>query len=135
MLRTRVKRRGRWTEIPLGVRIAVSRNECQACGEKYGVVKMFYNKRLPVVGVEVQQLDHMIPRRWLVEQNIDPHQVGNLLSVCAHCHGKKKALEDRLWQGDVYSYLTGLKSINYPVHRVIGFALANGFPEFGGFTL
>jgi hypothetical protein len=80
-----------------------------------------------------QHLDHLLPRRWLDSQGINPHQVANMLSVCGSCHGKKKGFEDRLFRGDVVGWLWGLRSIGYPINTVVNFALSvklKGFERF-----
>jgi hypothetical protein len=82
-----------------------------------------------------QHAEHLIPRRWLAEHGIYEHHVTNLLSVCNYCHAAKATLEDRLYQGDVISFLTGLSRLGYPVGKVVRFAASVGLKEFLGVSI
>lgn len=131
MLKTNAKRKGRWTEIPLGARIACSRDHCCVCGIAYGKIQ----NEGPKLFIPIQHLDHLIPRRWLEKRGIDPHETGNILSVCGRCHGKKKACEDRLFQGDLFGFLQGLKQAGFPIHKIVTFATKMRLTEFSGWQI
>lgn len=131
MLKTDVNRKGAFTPIPHFIRKQVSRGACQVCGHRYGQV---YTLEANKIRYPKQHIEHLIPRRWLAEHGIYEHHIFNLLSVCNFCHAPKAKLEDRLYQGDVLSYLQGLKKLNYPVEKVIHFAVSVGLKEFSGVT-
>lgn len=128
MLRTEVRRKGNWTKIPAPMRMKAHRKKCQVCDKPY---ERFHSINGTVLYYS-EAIDHLVPRRWLNEHGIYEHFQQNLLSVCTVCHGKKKGFEDRLFQGDLFGYLQGLRSIGYPVERVVAFALSVGLKEFGG---
>lgn len=132
MLKNEVTRRGSFTPIPGYIRRQVTRTQCYICGHFYGQV---YTMEPNKIRYPKQHIEHLIPRRWLHEHGIYEHHILNLLSVCNFCHAPKAKLEDRLYQGDVLSYLQGLKKLNYPVQKVIHFALSVGLKEFGGLTI
>jgi ribosomal protein S14 len=133
MLKTPVNRVGKWTEIPKHERSKAERRTCTICGSYYGQMKRYNIGR---AWVKVRQvLDHMIPRRWLEEHGIYAHSWEGLCSICQVCHGKKKGFEDRLFQGDVYSFLQGLRSMNYPVERVLALAKSLNLKEFEGWKV
>jgi hypothetical protein len=128
MLRHPVKREGKFTPIPKHERAKADRRTCACCGSYYGQLKRFNVGR---AWVQVKQiLDHIIPRRWLEKHGIYEHDARGLVSICQVCHGKKKTLEDRLYQGDVFSFLDGLKKMNYPMERVLAFTRLLGLKEF-----
>lgn len=132
MLHTEVKRTGKFTQIPKNVRRQVVRRNCQVCGRLYNRVYAVTDScSRQKIRFPKQVIDHLIPRRWLNAHGIFEHHVSNLLSVCNYCHGPKAKLEDRLYQGDVLSYLQGLKRLHYPVEKVVAFALSVGLKEFG----
>src|SRR5947208_14318512 len=109
MLKNQVKREGRWTEIPAYLRERARKKKCQVCGYPYGKIRHADNGFV----LMREHLDHLIPRRFLEARGINPHQVNVLLSVCCSCHGKKHGLEDRIFQGDLASYLSGLRGLGY----------------------
>jgi 5-methylcytosine-specific restriction endonuclease McrA len=128
MLRTKnIKRKGKFTAIPKAMRKEAHRDECQVCKLPYSVINGSDGEWL----IYCEHLDHLIPRRFLNEHGIFEHAQANIYSVCQFCHGKKKGFEDRLFHGDLLSYLQGLRSIGYPVERVVAFALSVGLKEFG----
>ena len=57
-------------------------------------------------------------RRFLLPRGLAPHREINIVSICATCHGSKLKHETRIFAGDVYGYLEGLRSINYPLERI-----------------
>ena len=132
MLKNEVSRKGKFTPIPKFIRRQVNRMNCGVCGRVYG--RIFQNSEGKLVNPK-QHIEHLIPRRWLHEHGIYEHHPTNMLSVCNYCHAPKAKLEDRLYQGDVLSYLQGLKRLNYPVEKVIRFAVSVGLKEFGGLSL
>ena len=132
MLRVKPDRTGPWSEIPDSARLIVSRKKCSVCGAKYG--KLTAVSTLSIV-LPKQAIDHLLPRRFLEGRGINPHRTGNLLSVCASCHGKKVAFEERLFAGDTLGFLQGIKQAGYPVEKVIRFALSVGLVEFKSFHL
>lgn len=132
MLKNEVTRAGRFTPIPAYIRKQVSASKCAICGRQYGrVFTLEQNK----IRCPKQAIEHLIPRRWLNEHGIYEHHLMNMLSVCNYCHAPKAKLEDRLYQGDVLSYLQGLKRLNYPIEKVIRFAVSVGLREFGGISI
>jgi hypothetical protein len=127
VLKNDVVRKGDYTPIPKYVRRQVTRSHCQICLQPYGrVYKLGKGIRCPR-----QHIEHMISRRYLHQHGINCHHPQILLSVCQHC-GIPKALEDRLYQGDVLSFLQGLSRLGYPVARVVRFAASVGLKEFEG---
>ena len=133
MLKNDVTRKGAFTPIPRFIRKQVTRSACQVCGHGYG--KIYMKDATSKICLPKQHIEHLIPRRWLHEHGVYEHHPTNLLSVCNLCHAPKAKLEDRLYQGDVLSYLQGLKKLNYPVEKVVHFALSVGLKEFGGLTI
>ena len=133
MLKNDVTRKGKFTPIPRFIRKQVSRNHCEVCGRVYG--KLYRNGVTFRLNNPKQHIEHLIPRRWLEEHGIYEHHVSNLLSVCNYCHAPKAKLEDRLYQGDVLSYLQGLSRLGYPVGKVVKFAVSVGLKEFQGVTI
>ena len=132
MLKNEVNRRGSFTPIPRFIRKQVSACSCAVCGRQYGRIYMVEHGK---IRNPKQHIEHLIPRRWLHEHGIYEHHPTNMLSVCNYCHAPKAKLEDRLYQGDVLSYLSGLKKLNYPVEKVVRFALSVGLKEFGGVSI
>lgn len=130
MLKTTVTRQGEFTEIPKSAYRAATRKRCRVCGLRYG--KMVYEKGHFNIWTPVQHIHHLIPRRFLEEHGINPHKVEGLFSVCQQCHGRAKAPEDRLFQGDVLGFLQGMKRANFPVGKIINFAVKIGLTEFAG---
>lgn len=128
MLKTTVTRQGEFTPIPPAAYRAASRKRCRVCGVRYG--KMVFDKGRFEVWTAAQHIHHLIPRRFLEEHGINPHKVEGLFSVCQQCHGKAKAPEDRLFQGDVLGFLQGMKRANFPVEKIVTFAVRMGFLEF-----
>jgi hypothetical protein len=132
VLKNEVNRPGDFTRIPDYVRRQVVKTNCQICYQPYNRV---YTIERNVIRLPKQHIEHLIPRRWLNEHGIFEHHVLNLLSVCNYCHGGKLKYEDRLYQGDVLSFLQGLKKMNYPVKRVVRFAESLGLREFSGIQI
>ena len=131
MIRTKPNRSGPWSEIPDSARLIVSRKKCSICGSTYGKLCVVEGK----VYLAKQAIDHLIARRFLEARGIDPHRIGNLLSVCRRCHALKVGFEARLFAGDVIGFLQGIQQAGYPVHKVVQFALSVGLQEFGSFKI
>lgn len=131
MLKNEVKRVGAFTPIPKHLRKAAHRTCCQICGSHYGYMKSYEDGKQMIVR---EAIHHHLSRRWCMEHFIDPHQLANLISICGRCHGKIKVLEDRLYQGDAFAFMRGLRVMNYPVEKLIQFANKFGMHEFEGFT-
>jgi hypothetical protein len=132
VLRNEVTRKGDFTPIPRYIRSQVNNYFCAICGREYGRI---YTIEKNKIRYPKQHIEHLIPRRFLAEHGIFEHHVQNLLSTCQYCHAPKAKLEDRLYQGDVLSYLQGLKRLHYPVGRIVRFALSIGLKEFGGVSV
>jgi hypothetical protein len=130
MLKNSVTRSGAFTAIPKYIRRQVTRTNCQICFQPYNrVYTLGHGVRHPR-----QHIEHMIPRRYLNEHGIYEHNVTNLLSVCQY-DAIPKALEDRLYQGDVLSFLQGLSRLGYPIGRIVRFAASVGLKEFLGVSI
>lgn len=128
MLKNSVNRAGKFTPIPKHEREKAKRRTCQICGSYYGQMKCYvYGRKWVMVR---QVLDHMIPRRWLEEHGIYEHDHRGLLSICNVCHGKKLPLEDRLYQGDVFAFMEGLKKMSYPIDRLLRFTSLIGIAQY-----
>lgn len=134
MLKTKVQREGAFTPIPKSVRKKCERKACEICSAVYGSMRCKEGRVDRLIWV-VEHLHHLLARRWLVERGIDPHVEANFISVCAECHGKCKKAEDRLFQGDVFAFLSELKQVGIPIDRVVRFASAVGLAEFSGWNL
>lgn len=134
MRKSNLPRDGKWTPIPAHLRDQCRRKRCQICDAKYGQMRAFRHVDDKTFMKVTQHLDHMIPRRWLESQGIDPHRGANLLSICGSCHGKKKVFEDRLFNGDVVGWLLGLRGIGYPINLVVNFALSVQLKTFEKFA-
>lgn len=132
MLKHPVKRRGKWTEIPSYLRKRTQTKYCRVCSVDYGAMRARLRTDSFACQRATEHIDHLIPRRWLEERGVNPHQTNNLLSVCGSCHGRKKTFEDRLFRGDALGWLQGLRQLGYPVDRIVNFALSVGLEEFKG---
>ena len=121
MLRSKVTRKGKWTQLPKRNKSAAHRAICSCCHLHYGYLTMVSGRA--VVRVR-ESIDHIFPRRWIEEEyaEVDPHQGDNLVSICQLCHGKKKIAEDRLYHGDAFEFLRILKGMKYPMARVFDMA-------------
>jgi hypothetical protein len=62
-----------------------------------------------------QALDHIFPRRWLLNFKLEPNLAVNLLSVCrASCHPQKIKAENALFEGNAIAYVQELRRLNWP---------------------
>lgn len=131
MRRPSPERTGKFTAIPAPHRMKAHRKKCQVCGQAYDKILSWVNGGVIVLN---EHIHHLIPRRWLNEHGIFEHSMENLLSICNYCHGKAKVIEDCLWHGDLLGFLSGMRRINFPVEKIVAFALSVGLEEFGRIT-
>jgi hypothetical protein len=113
---SKIKREGDYTEIPKMLRFRCNRLLCTICKVKYGAILVAKDGKALIKAV--QALDHIWPVRFLLPRGLAPHREINIVSICATCHGSKLKHETRIFAGDVYGYLEGLRSINYPLERI-----------------
>jgi len=136
MLKSKVERKGDFTPIPAGIRKRIKAEYCACCGKAYVVRTLLPYSNRQFVEVKTKHVaEHIFPRRWCVEQMLDPHKLWNLASVCVNCHGKKKHAEDRLWHGDTFGFIQGLKQMSYPMELVRYAAEKYGLKEIFSWTL
>lgn len=62
-------------------------------------------------------VDHCLPVR-LIRRFGNPHHPINLGSTCRRCHGLKKSVEDRLFEGDFLGFILGLKGLGWDLSKV-----------------
>lgn len=79
-----------------------------------------------------QVIHHLLSRRFLEGRGINPHRVGNLLSICQRDHGKTQGFEACLFRGDVLGFLQGCNRIGLPIDKIVRFAVSVGLNEFQG---
>ena len=131
MHRPPVERPGDFTVLPHKMYLAAKRARCQIqdCHAVYQSLKSYASHpgRLTLVK---QHIHHLVPRRYLHQYAIYEHYQGNLLSVCATCHGRAKVVEDRLFLADLMGFMEGMRRINFPVRKIAGFACSVGLTEF-----
>jgi len=131
MHRPPVERPGDFTVLPHKMYLAAKRARCQIpdCHAVYQSLKSYASHpgRLTLVK---QHIHHLIPRRYLHQYAIYEHYQGNLLSVCATCHGRAKIVEDRLFLADLMGFMEGMRRINFPVRKIAAFACSVGLTEF-----
>jgi 5-methylcytosine-specific restriction endonuclease McrA len=72
-------------------------------------------------------VDHIFPRRLLERWGLELNNLVNLASLCSICHGKKTALEIKLFKGDVVGFVLGLAGMNYPQDRILAAVHYAGF--------
>jgi hypothetical protein len=111
--------------IPAGVRRNASRKRCEACRALYGkIAKIRGHYRYAT-----ENLDHIFPRRFLIQFGLKPHLTVNLISVCGPCHGVKKRSENRLFMGDAIGYVIEVIKAGWPARRVYRAACYYAFKE------
>ena len=97
--------------IPQTLRDQACRIRCEACDEPYGTFVRTPRGRV----VKARQIiDHLFPRRWLLNFNATPNVSVNLLSVCQVCHPRKLRAENYLFEGNALSYVQELRRLNWP---------------------
>jgi len=82
------------------------------CGDLYGVLSN------EIFSVPRESLDHIFPRRWLIQFGFNPHVIVNLISVCGRCHAMKKRAENYLFRADALTYVSQLAVHRWPMERV-----------------
>lgn len=135
MHRALVERPGDFTVIPHKMYLAAKRRRCQiaTCHAVYQSLKSYksnYSSNPGRLTFVKQHIHHLLPRRWLHQHAIYEHYLGNLLSVCATCHGRAKVAEDRLFVADLMGFMEGMRRINFPVRKIAAFAVSVGLKEF-----
>jgi 5-methylcytosine-specific restriction endonuclease McrA len=96
------------------LRHAAKQDFCLACGREYGAITYEYGKAY--IGTEI--LDHIFPRRFLLQLGLEPNVQCNLASVCARCHGRKLKAEELLYRTDVLGFVRELRKLNWPLGMV-----------------
>lgn len=111
--------------IPRTLRDEAHRTRCEACGREYG--EFVRTKRRVVRLKEV--LDHLLPRRWLLNFKLSPNVVPNLISICNSCHPQKITAENALFEGDAMTYVLELRRLHWPSEVIRKAALFYGLKE------
>jgi hypothetical protein len=131
MYRPRPERKGRFTPMSRAVRIAAHRSACEVCGKTYQTLEASLPGQDNPFRYYEEAIHHLLARRWCEENGITPHDSRNLVSCCDGCHAKATAAEDRLWHGDVIGFLMEMRALNFPVKRIVDFAVSVGLKTFG----
>lgn len=65
-------------------------------------------------------VDHVIPEKWVRKfmAGADPHILENLIAISPALHGKKWALERRLYSGDFLAYSYELRRLGFEQWRI-----------------
>lgn len=64
-------------------------------------------------------IDHIVPEQFVFERRIgDPHARENLICICREDHGRKTAIEWRLYRGDLVGFLDELRVLGWDLDRV-----------------
>lgn len=122
MTRAPITRAGDYDKMPAYLSEECGRAKCEVCCRRYGIIDAEF--------IRVRQVcDHIFPVRFLRNLKLDPHVPINILSCCCSCHAEKLAHETRLFGGDVYGFIQGLKRIGYPMRRVNLAAAHYGFRQ------
>jgi hypothetical protein len=102
--------------IPRCLRDQAHRTHCEACHREYGTWVTTRRGR----HVKLRQaIDHVFPRRWLLNFNLYANLIGNLVSVCANdCHPQKIRAENALFEGNAIGYVTELRRLNWPTETI-----------------
>jgi len=121
---SRIVREGEYEPLPEYLAEQCRRTRCQCCTKRYGALVV--GKTGVILQVK-QCLDHIFPVRFLEHIGLDGQQEINILSLCNVCHGRKLKIETQLFAGDVFSFITGLNRIGYPMPAVMQAARHYGF--------
>ena len=97
--------------IPQTLRDEAKRNRCEACGRAYG--EWVYTTRGRVIRLK-QVIDHIFPRRWLLNFRETPNISVNLVSICNSCHPQKIKAENALFEGNALTYVRELRRLLWP---------------------
>lgn len=120
MTRAPITRTGDYTKMPSYLAEEAARAKCEVCRRRYGIIDADF--------IRVRQvIDHIFPVRFLSRLGLDPHVPINVLSCCCACHAEKLVHETKLFGGDVFAFIQGLKRIGYPMNRVNLAAAHYGF--------
>jgi 5-methylcytosine-specific restriction endonuclease McrA len=133
MLRRRKKRQRARLErskldkpyIPKALRRLAHEEFCLACGQRYGEV-LYENGKM---FLHIEVFDHLFPRRFLLQLELEPNVLFNLASVCQRCHGAKLKAEERLYYSDVLGFIRELRRLNWPLRAVKRAARQFGLKE------
>jgi ribosomal protein S14 len=133
MLRGKVERKGKWTQMPKAAKQVAHRRVCPCCGRYYGYLAKVESRMILVT----EAIHHIFGRRFLYEHcpRFYVHDSRNLVSICNLCHGAIKVIEDSLYRGDVFGFLNGLRALHFPMDRVFQMAKILGFKEVEGWNL
>jgi hypothetical protein len=113
--------------IPMTLRGEAHRSHCEACGRKYG--EFTVSKRGKRILLS-EALDHIFPRRFLLNFKLSPNMIVNLVSVCKNsCHPQKIKAENALFMGDSLTYVQTLRRLNWPKPLIKKAAEFYGFNE------
>jgi hypothetical protein len=119
------KRNGKFTELPDWTRRQADRPRCELCDRIYR--RIYIQPGGPVRLKQV--IHHIFARRWLHTYCGEEHAPVNLISLCMRCHGWVTGIEERLFAGDTHGFITGLRTINFPMQRVKDAASHYGLHE------
>lgn len=126
MKRRIIREAPRGAVIPPRMRSQVKRRRCYICGAEYGRITTHYTFGRSRPWVPREHLDHIIPCRWITSKELgDANVPVNLLSTCNRCNLGKKGAEDRLFLGDIISFVSLLQA------RGWGSELRNAARHFG----
>jgi hypothetical protein len=113
--------------IPRSLREQAHRLKCEACGVMYGVWVRTPRGR---VTLSKEAIDHLFPRRWLLNFNLAPNVAVNLLSVCRNsCHPQKIKAENALFEGNALKYVSELRRLHWPAPMLRAAAQFYGLGE------
>lgn len=131
----RVKREGSYVAMPRALMMKSRRMHCEICMTRYGQMRATASVTDAVFLKVKQVIDHIFSVRFLLNLNLHPHVEVNMISVCGTCHGRKLKHEDKIFRGDIASFIAGLNAIGYPMERVVSAAQHFGFmKEIGKFV-
>lgn len=119
MKKKRIKREGDYVPMPRALMLKSRRMHCECCRTRYGQMRATASVDSAVFLKVKQVIDHIFAVRFLLPLKLDPHVEVNMVSVCGSCHGRKLKHEDKIFRGDVASFIAGLSSIGYPMDRVL----------------
>jgi hypothetical protein len=122
----RQPRGGEYDSMPKALMYRSRRMNCEVCRAIYG--RIVDSKTFATAD---QCIDHIFPVRFLRRLKLDPHVEINMISICGICHARKLKHEDKIFTGDVLSFMNGLNRIGYPLDRVRAAAEHYGFVAVG----
>lgn len=106
-LHAKPPRRGRlWREICASAR--TGKCELEKCQENLTLAS----------GKHLGHIDHIVPEQFIFEHGLgDAHAHVNLIDICREDHGRKTAVEWRLYRGDAIGYIDELRRLGWDVER------------------